>query len=184
MVFLLNSQSTLSLFIHNMKKIIFILIGLIVGISNAQDQTIPTFLEKWENSKTYMLEVARAMPLEQYDYKPTSREMTFGEQLLHIQQNIEWLGSTYFNKQKVEPVSDTDPKSQTIKNLTLTFDLVSEAIKKTPTEDLKTKVQFFAGEKTKLQILNLLQDHVTHHRGQLIVYLNLNNIEPPKYTGW
>lgn len=167
-----------------MKIIIIILVGLITQLSNAQDQNISTFLEKWENSKSYMLEVARAMPLEQYNYKPTSREMTFGEQLLHIQQNMEWLGSTYFNKQNIEPVSGMDPKSQTIKNLSITFDLVGEAIKNTSSEDLKTKVDFFAGEKTKLQILNLLQDHVTHHRGQLIVYLNLNNIEPPRYTGW
>jgi uncharacterized damage-inducible protein DinB len=51
-------------------------------------------------------------------------------------------------------------------------------------ELLDSKVAFFAGPKTKLQILNLMQDHVTHRRGQLIVYLNLNDIQPPKYTGW
>jgi len=51
-------------------------------------------------------------------------------------------------------------------------------------ENLDEKVDFFAGEKNKLQILNLLQDHVTHHRGQLAVYLNLKGIKPPAYTGW
>ncbi|MEJ1221592.1 DinB family protein [Sediminicola sp. 1XM1-17] len=152
--------------------------------AHSQDQTIPTFLEKWQNSKAYLLEVAEAMPLEQYDYKPTSREMTFVAQLLHIQQNMEWLGETYFNTPKREPITDTDLKVQTITNLSNAFDMVSEAIKNTPPEDLNTKVAFFAGEKSKLQILNLLQDHVTHHRGQLIVYLNLNHIEPPSYRGW
>ncbi|MGK0251702.1 MAG: putative damage-inducible protein DinB, partial [Gammaproteobacteria bacterium] len=49
---------------------------------------------------------------------------------------------------------------------------------------LKGTVEFFAGPKSRMQILNLLQDHVTHHRGQLIVYLNLNSIEPPQYSGW
>ena len=57
-------------------------------------------------------------------------------------------------------------------------------VKNTPDEELKEIVDFFAGPKSNLQILNLLQDHVTHHRGQLIVYLNLNEIEPPKYSGW
>ncbi|MGY8914866.1 MAG: DinB family protein [Flavobacteriales bacterium] len=167
-----------------MKKILFILIGLFFCNVNGQDQTIPTFLEKWQNSKTYLLEVAQAMPLEKYDYKPTSREMTFMEQLKHIQQNMEWLGSTYFNKSDSLKAEANDKKSQAILELSNAFTFISEAIKDTSPNDLKTKVDFFAGEKTKLQILNLLQDHVTHHRGQLIVYLNLNNIEPPRYTGW
>jgi uncharacterized damage-inducible protein DinB len=51
-------------------------------------------------------------------------------------------------------------------------------------DDLSTQVDFFAGPKTKLQILNIIQDHVTHHRGQLIVYLNLKGIKPPEYVGW
>ncbi|ALM08363.1 DinB family protein [Sediminicola sp. YIK13] len=169
-----------------MKIISFILLSLFLNQAYSQDLTIPTFLEKWENSKTYLLEVAQAMPLEQYDYKPTSREMTFVEQLKHIQQNMEWLGSTYFNFIKPDGTTEEskDLKSQTILELSNAFDLVGQAIKNATPEDLKTKVDFFAGEKTKFQILNLLQDHVTHHRGQLIVYLNLNNIEPPKYTGW
>jgi uncharacterized damage-inducible protein DinB len=36
----------------------------------------------------------------------------------------------------------------------------------------------------KLQILNLLNDHQTHHRAQLIVYLRINGIKPPDYVGW
>lgn len=167
-----------------MKILKFILIGLFVGQLHSQEQNIPTFLEKWENSKGYLLQVAEAMPLDKYDYKPTGREMTFMEQLQHIQQNMEWLGSTYFDSMDNEVVIDSNMKSTTIKNLSNAFDQISEAIKNTSPEDLKTKIDFFAGEKTKLQMLNLLQDHVTHHRGQLIVYLNLNNIEPPKYTGW
>ncbi|MEB8346377.1 DinB family protein [Flavobacteriaceae bacterium KMM 6898] len=167
-----------------MKIIQFILIVLFVSHAHSQDQTIPTFLEKWENSKAYLLEVAEAMPLEKYEYKPTSREMTFVEQLQHIQQNMEWIGSTYFHKQEGTKAQNHDVKSTAILNLSNAFDRISEVVKNTSPEDLSLKVDFFAGEKSKLQMLNLLQDHVTHHRGQLIVYLNLNTIEPPKYTGW
>jgi uncharacterized damage-inducible protein DinB len=31
----------------------------------------------------------------------------------------------------------------------------------------------------KLQFINFIHDHQSHHIGQLIVYLRLNNIEPP-----
>jgi uncharacterized damage-inducible protein DinB len=30
----------------------------------------------------------------------------------------------------------------------------------------------------------LMHDHHTHHRGQIIVYLRLNGLKPPKYVGW
>ncbi|NJM78491.1 MAG: DinB family protein [Flavobacterium sp.] len=150
----------------------------------AQDEPISAFLEKWESSKKYLLEMAEAMPEDKYPFKPTAREMSFGEQLLHIKGNMSWLSSSYFGAPKIEESEKTLTKAEIIALLDVSFTNVSNAIKATKPEDLKLKVDFFAGEKTKLQILNLLQDHVTHHRGQLIVYLNLNEIKPPKYVGW
>lgn len=41
-----------------------------------------------------------------------------------------------------------------------------------------------AGRMSKLQFINLLNDHQTHHRGQMMVYLRLNGIQPPEYMGW
>jgi uncharacterized damage-inducible protein DinB len=156
-------------------------------ITNAQQETpISAFLEKWENSKDYLVEMATLMPEDKYNYKPTERQKTFQEQLLHIKQNMDWLSSTYFSKeQKNDQKKATyTSKAEVITAITEAFDNTATIIKKATPEELKEVVQFFAGPKTKLQILNLLQDHVTHHRGQLIVYLNLNNIKPPRYRGW
>ena len=36
------------------------------------------------------------MPKENYDFKPTERQMSFKEQLIHINENMEWLSTTYF----------------------------------------------------------------------------------------
>ena len=154
--------------------------------SFAQNETIDVFLEKWQNSKTYLLDIAKAMPEEKYTFKPTEREMTFGEQLLHIKGNMDWLSTSYFTDEKYDKKKDDTKysKEEIISMLEKSFDNVFENIKNSKPESLKEKVEFFAGPKTKLQILNLLQDHVTHHRGQLIVYLNLNEIVPPKYVGW
>ena len=49
---------------------------------------------------------------------------------------------------------------------------------------LEEKVEFFAGPMNKRQILTLLNDHQTHHCGQLIVYLRLKGVKPPDYRGW
>lgn len=172
-----------------MKKSILVLFVLLLPFSNinAQQTTVKdAFLEKWENSKNYLIEIAEAMTEELYDFKPTERQMSFKEQLLHINGNLEWLSNSYFKEIKYEkgkPNLDMS-KVETILELEKGFDNVIQIIEKTPDEDLIETVDFFAGPKSKLQILNLMQDHVTHHRGQLIVYLNLNEINPPKYSGW
>jgi uncharacterized damage-inducible protein DinB len=163
---------------------VLLLILLVPFYLQSQDTAISAFLIKWENSQNYLLEVAEAMPESSYDFKPTVRQMTFEQQLIHIQNNMNWLVSTYFKELSL-PKNPTSSSKDDIANfLKESFEAVAGVIKIIPEETLKEKVDFFAGKKSKLQILHLLQDHVTHHRGQLIVYLNLNNIKPPRYIGW
>ncbi|PHQ30818.1 DinB family protein [Leeuwenhoekiella nanhaiensis] len=142
------------------------------------------WLEKWQNSKAYLIAIAEQMPDSLYDYKPTEREMSFEEQLQHINGNMEWLATTYFDKPEAEVSTATNSKERIIANLASSFDLILETIKAYPEKRFAEQVDFFAGEKSRLQILNLLQDHITHHRGQLIVYLNLKGLKPPQYSGW
>jgi uncharacterized damage-inducible protein DinB len=169
-----------------MKYLFAFFIFLLFQNSQAQEEVKDAFLEKWNNSKTYLIQVAEAMPESFYEFKPTKREMTFSKQLLHIQSNMNWLSHTYFSSEKkeVEEPETLKTKAAIITSLKNSFDAVYKKVKNTPTEELKTKVDFFAGPKTKYQILNLLQDHVTHHRAQILVYLNLKEITPPSYVGW
>lgn len=165
----------------------FILIIAVLSFSHISAQESlykKAWLEKWQNSKNYLIAIAEQMPDSMYNYKPTEREMSFAEQLEHINGNMEWLATTYFEKPKAEVSTSANSKERIIANLESSFDQIQEAIKSYPENKLEEFVDFFAGEKSRLQILNLLQDHITHHRGQLIVYLNLKNIKPPQYTGW
>ena len=170
-----------------MKKILFSLVLLLTLSMSAQKPTLKeAWLEKWENSKNYLIAIAEAMPEEKYDYKPTERQMSFKEQLVHIKGNMDWLSNSYFTENGFERTKAPLPESKeiTIQFITDAFNSTKKIIENTPESDLKNTVTFFAGPKSKIQILNLLQDHVTHHRGQLIVYLNLNEIEPPSFVGW
>lgn len=169
-----------------------ILNGLLILIVSpftvkGQDDVISAFRIKWENSKPYLLKMAEKMPAEHYNFKPRDRQMSFKEQLLHIRENMLMLSHSYiaeasFDDTLRKPASLT--KKETMRKLATAFDEVDELISKVDKDELRKEVDFFAGPKTKLQILNLIQDHVTHHRGQLIVYLNLKGIEPPDYVGW
>ena len=134
-------------------RIILLLIVLIMGVtsSNAQESLFKqAWLEKWQNSKEYLIAIAEKMPDSLYGYKPTDREMSFGAQLEHINQNMEWLSTTYFEKQEAELSTNTNENKRIIANLQNAFDLIYATIQSYPESKLKEKIDFFAGEKSKL----------------------------------
>lgn len=141
---------------------------------------------KWTNAKAYALKMAELMPEEYYDFKPVPEEMSFKQQLLHIAQNIQWLSTTYLpsgrTAPKIEGASLT--KAEVIKVLSDAYDTGLAAHQNLTAAQLDEVVKFFAGPKTKRQILMLLHDHQSHHIGQIIVYLRLKGIKPPAYVGW
>ena len=155
--------------------------------SQAQQPTFKeAFLEKWENSRDYLVAMAEVMPEEHYDFKPTERQMSFEAQLMHIKANMEWLSTTYFTDLEFKRGDKVIPETKelVIAEITKAFNDAAEIIRNAAAESLSDEVKLFSGQKSKLQIMNLMQDHVSHHRGQLVVYLNLNDIEPPRYVGW
>lgn len=144
-------------------------------------------ITKLKNAREYTLLVANAMPAEKYNYQPSKEEMEFGKQLLHISENLCWLSSSYLTGNK-NPTTEADGrltfKKDIIAVVTKAYDFAINTLQNFDTKALADTVKFFAGPMNKLQIINLLQDHQTHHRGQLLVYLRLNGIKPPDYVGW
>jgi len=174
-----------------MKKIRLLLLSSFLLLPtlafSQQTDVLSAFREKWDNSEPYLLKIAKRMPAENYDFKPVDRQMTFQEQLLHIRENMLGLSEEYLLQQPSSPDTlkpQNLTKKETIRLLDKAFDAVDQMVGSLEEQDLATQVNFFEGTKTKLQILNLIQDHVTHHRGQIIVYLNLKGLEPPDYVGW
>ena len=147
-----------------MNKIALLVLLIVINSSTFIAQQISpklAFLEKWENSKIYLIAIAEAMPERHYNFKPTERQMGFNEQLVHIKGNMDWLSTNYFTdiEYKKEKKELSETKKEIILVLENTFDGVLEVITNTPEEELNEPVDFFAGAKSKLQILNLLQDN-------------------------
>ena len=142
---------------------------------------------KWERATTYTLEVARAIPASDYGFRPCPEEMTFGQQLDHMAQNMTWLAGDYLAAAKFShPLAakkDRTPQ-ETLTLLTAALAYARDAIAATKPEQLGEKKPFFAGPMSRRQIIALMHDHQTHHRGQLVVYLRLKGIKPPQYRGW
>lgn len=158
----------------------------ILTFAQNNDSLLVQLGRKWENAKIYTLQMAELMPAEYYDFKPTSEQMSFGEQILHISENILTLSS----KAQAIPqgvnyknVNAAD-KAAVIKAVNSAYDVGLSAHKAIPAARLDDLVNFFAGPMSKRQILIIMHDHQTHHIGQLIVYLRLKSVKPVSYIGW
>lgn len=142
---------------------------------------------KQHHAKEYTLLVAEAMPEAGYQFKPAVEEMDFGAQLMHLADNMKWLCTAYLGaKKEIFPIADSTMKSKQaiIEYLTKAYDASVQTLQDFDVKTLSDSVKFFAGPMNKLQILNLLNDHQTHHRAQMLVYLRMREVTPPKYVGW
>ncbi len=152
--------------------------------------TMSEFVKDWSQSKQLTLEVAKAMPAEFYTFKPTSEEMTFGEQMLHI------AGSNVYRFHEItgakEPFDlNTAPKAAAdketvVKMLGQSFDYVIALLPQITPQQLQRTwhIASFQGRpdiNARDMIMNMFV-HIAHHRGQAEVYLRLKGITPPTYT--
>ncbi|MEO6130840.1 MAG: DinB family protein [Saprospiraceae bacterium] len=153
---------------------------------SAQDSFLSDYKFKWKNATEYTLEFAQAMPEDQYGYKPVPEEMSYREQLRHIAANMVWLSSSYLKGKPttIDPMKAGDSKKEILDILNKSFTYAKETVELLQEKDLNEMVDFFAGMMTRRRILLLMTDHVTHHRGQLVVYLRMNGVVPPSYRGW
>ena len=157
--------------------------------AGAQIQFIPEFLDELKLSRAYTLECAHAMPGEKYEFRPVPEVRSFGQQMVHISEAVSGLYELFVEGKKAptHPFSEggQEPvlsKEEIIARLGLGFDYVERAAAKLRASALREPTKIFGGKViSKHRMLRFLLDHTTHHRGQTVVYLRLNHIQPPLY---
>ena len=154
-----------------------------------QDNFIEDYLERFENSRKYLILVSEMMPEDTYNFKATPETLSFAENLLHIGYAIDWhsqslLGGRESREWKTDTIYKVANKSkkEMIATIDKTFDETINFIKQFDTTLLNDELDYFGLNRSKRQIFSLLADHITHHRGQMLVYLRLNGIVPPRYV--
>ncbi|MCF8237597.1 MAG: DinB family protein [Saprospiraceae bacterium] len=153
-----------------------------------QDPFLGDFLLRWQNAHAYTMQMVEAMPEQYFDFRPVEEEMTFGEQCMHMVGNIYNLTNRYIQEdtlyQKPDTHASTMTKQEILNRVNKAFDDAGSAVLNLDPRDLDTVTDFFAGPISKRRVVMLLNDHQSHHRGQMVVYLRLKGITPPKYVGW
>ncbi len=156
--------------------------------SFASDQIVEAHASKLQGAKEYTLQVAALMPDSLISYSPVEGEMAFGEQLVHLADNLFWLSSSYVSEKPNPVTTKADAKNMSkeeiVAYVTRAYNFAIESIRNMDPESLTKEFDWNNSKLNKIQFLNLIQDHQTHHRAQLLVYLRLNQVTPPRYRGW
>lgn len=167
--------------------LLFLVAAVGPGVAQ-EDPFVADFLLRWENARQYTLQIVEAMPERHFDFRPVQEEMTFGEQALHMVANIYSLTNRYIQEDSLYKKPDTHSsvmdKQEVLNWINKAFDDASAVVANVDPRDLDTLTDFFDGPISKRRVIMLLNDHQSHHRGQMVVYLRLKGIVPPKYMGW
>lgn len=163
--------------------------SMVSSLCAQQDIFIEDFLERLENSRNYLMIVAEMMPEDKFDFRATEESLTFAENLLHIGYALDWHSQSLLGG-RASRVWKTDTafkvanktKEEMIATIDHTFDEAINLIEQFEMSQLNDELDYFGLNRSKRQIFLLLADHITHHRGQMLVYLRLNGLIPPRYV--
>ncbi len=175
-----------------MKATLFAILALAIPAC-AQTTVKDALAKHWKTSGEFTLAVAEAMPADNYTFRVSPEEMSFGQMMAHIgAANLsacsvasghakpafplkiaEWAKDT----QKVDV--DKDAATGFLKE---SFAFCDQAVAAMTPERLDSVVGPAARKMTGFEWLWSYFTHTAHHRGQAEVYLRAKGIKPPGYA--
>ena len=171
-----------------MKKtnILLTALFLLIGMASSHAQTtMEEFLAKWENSKAFTLEAIDKMPDDKLDDKLHESAMSFREQITHIGAAAANISKGFLlgGEMDFDPSAKPQTKAEMKEFIIKAYDYGKKTISSLSEAQLSEKIDSFAGKITRRQMVGLLDDHTTHHRGAAIAYIRAQGIDPPGYRG-
>lgn len=131
--------------------------------------------------KTLSVQVAEAMPADQYGYKPHPESMTFGELMSHIAVTNFQFCAGLADAARPQLLPLPTEKQGIVKLLTDSFVYCEKVIPAATEASLKAIHNSPDGRLTGWEVLLAMFVHTAHHRGQAEIYLRNKSIRPPSY---
>lgn len=159
-------------------------------LANAQNRTAELrqeLIDAFDMSEKYSLKICDQMPAEFYQFRATDSVMTFAEQWRHcvIFSINQIAGRTgVVNPLKERKLLKVMNKEQVMSEVKAMYAFIRKTVNELPEAKLYEKTGFTNGEIPMWRLIYAVENHIIHHRGQVIVYLRLKNIVPEGYVGW
>lgn len=176
------------------KQIIITICSFICFSAMAQEKAKTAFgndfVKPWKRHKIYTVQLAEAMPPENFSFKADQETRSFGEMLLHI------AGANYmfssitageeFPVDRQALAAEGKSKEEIIKILGESFDYAENVVMNIDEVALKKTSPWGnpierSTSRTYAEILHVMREHAAHHRGALTVYLRLKGVTPPGF---
>lgn len=152
-----------------------------------------SFIGELQHEAATTRKILERIPAEKFDWKPHEKSMAFGQLATHVADMFGWFPATLETDELDFSKGYDQPKPATTEDLVNIFDknvaAAIETLKNTSDETfgqnwtLRNGEQIFF-EMPKRQVLRgMVMNHIVHHRGQLSVYLRLNDIPVPAMYG-
>ncbi|MEB2779459.1 DinB family protein [Algoriphagus persicinus] len=161
---------------------IFMLASTAVSAQTTKDE----FLSKWQNSKQFTLDVLDKMPDSGMDYKTDPAAMSFKEQIHHVGNAIVGISQGFLKGGDPGFTIDvaTASKADLAAYVGKCYDYGTATMKALSDADAGESIEVFGNNVSRRQVMALLMDHSTHHRGAAIAYLRAEGVEPPAFVGF
>ena len=162
----------------------FVLLTLacaLVPLFGADNATVQILKKHIETSRDFTIAVAKQMPNDQYGFKLTPEQMSFGEQMIHIAN----ANGFFFGKMtgKKGPAADPKKASQeaAVAALQSSYEFALQQLANLTDAKLQEVVDTGDGKMTMLEGVMLVLDHSTNHRASAEMYLRVKGIKPTEY---
>ena len=137
----------------------------------------------WESTRGLVLGIAEAIPEDKYDFKPTPAVRTFRDNVIHlVAENYLFFGRVA-GENLGNPAQNLKSRDELVKALRESYDYGAK-VWAGLTEEKALEMIEVRGQKVQRwsAILGAIQDNMNHY-GNLVIYIRLNGLVPPRSTG-
>ena len=167
-------------------QVLFLAAVLVAGMQTAaaQNSIIEELRKQWEATGNQIYTMAEAVPEAKYDFKPTPEVRSFREQLIHLaSENYMFMGFAAGTGSPVDrsSLNDLRSRAEILQALTESYDYGDKVLADLNDQKLLDMVPFFRGRQVPrlAAIMGNIKDNHGHY-GNLVVYMRLNGLVPPR----
>jgi uncharacterized damage-inducible protein DinB len=158
------------------------------AVAAAQPSVPPTsFLTPakatWESTRNLVIGIVEVMPEDKYDFRPTPSVRTFRDNVIHlVAENYLFFGRVA-GENLGNPAQNLKSRDELLKALRESYDYGAK-VWAALTEEKALEMIEVRGQKVQRwsAILGAIQDNMNHY-GNLVVYIRLNGLVPPRSAG-
>jgi uncharacterized damage-inducible protein DinB len=137
----------------------------------------------WESTRNLVIGIVEVMPEDKYDFRPTPSVRTFRDNVIHlVAENYLFFGRVA-GENLGNPAQNLKSRDELLKALRESYDYGAK-VWAGLTEEKALEMIEVRGQKVQRwsAILGAIQDNMNHY-GNLVVYIRLNGLVPPRSAG-